>query len=48
MANYKAVFIGTGMIGAGLGANALLHDFDVTLYDVVSLSLIHISEPTRH
>ena len=36
MANYKAVFIGTGMIGAGLGANALLHDFDVTLYDVVS------------
>lgn len=27
MANYKAVFIGTGMIGAGLGANALLHDF---------------------
>ena len=35
MANYKAVFIGTGMIGAGLGANALLHDFDVTLYDVI-------------
>lgn len=31
----KTVFCGTGMIGAGLAANAILNDFDVTLYDVV-------------
>lgn len=35
MKQYKAAFIGTGMIGAGLAANAVLNDFDVTLYDVV-------------
>lgn len=36
MKQYKAAFIGTGMIGAGLAANALLHGFQVSLYDVVS------------
>lgn len=37
MKSYKAAFIGTGMIGAGLAANAVLKGFDVTLYDVVSI-----------
>ncbi|MGN0734854.1 MAG: 3-hydroxyacyl-CoA dehydrogenase NAD-binding domain-containing protein [Anaerovoracaceae bacterium] len=36
MSKVKAVFCGTGMIGAGLAANAILNDFDVTLYDVVN------------
>lgn len=36
MKPYKAVFAGTGMIGAGLAANAVLRGFDVTLYDVIS------------
>lgn len=35
MKTYKAAFVGTGMIGAGLAANAALNNFDVTLYDVV-------------
>ena len=35
MAQYKAAFIGTGMIGAGLAANAVVNGLDVTLYDVV-------------
>lgn len=35
MSKVKAVFCGTGMIGAGLAANAIINDFDVTLYDVV-------------
>lgn len=35
MNTYKAAFVGTGMIGAGLAANAALHQFDVTLYDVI-------------
>lgn len=36
MKKYKMVFCGTGMIGAGLAANAIIHDMDVTLYDVVT------------
>lgn len=35
MEKYKIVVIGTGMIGAGLAANALIKDQDVTLYDVI-------------
>lgn len=30
MKTYKAAFVGTGMIGAGLAANAALNNFDVT------------------
>lgn len=30
--SYKITFIGTGMIGAGLASNAILRDFDVTLF----------------
>ena len=40
MKTYKAAFIGTGMIGAGLAANAVLNGFDVTLYDVVPVDVI--------
>ncbi len=40
MKTYKAAFIGTGMIGAGLAANAVLSGFDVTLYDVVPVETI--------
>lgn len=36
MGKVKATFCGTGMIGAGLAVNAILNDFDVTLYDVVN------------
>ena len=35
MKTYKAAFIGTGLIGAGLTANAVVNGFDVTMYDVV-------------
>lgn len=41
MEKIKAVFVGTGMIGAGLAANAACHDFDVTLYDVVDTEQIY-------
>ena len=37
MKTYKAAFVGTGMIGAGLAANAALNNFDVTLYDVIDV-----------
>lgn len=30
--SYKITFVGTGMIGAGLASNAILRDFDVTLF----------------
>lgn len=30
--SYKITFIGTGIIGAGLASNAILRDFDVTLF----------------
>jgi len=40
MNNYKAAFIGTGMIGSGLAANAALNGLDVTLYDVVDFNII--------
>lgn len=36
----KATFVGTGIIGAGLAANAALAGFDVTLYDVVPVEKI--------
>lgn len=36
----KATFVGTGIIGAGLAANAALADFDITLYDVVPVEKI--------
>ena len=35
MGNIKAVFVGTGMIGAGLAANAMLNGYQTVLYDVV-------------
>ena len=35
MGKIKAVFVGTGMIGAGLAANAMLKGYDTVLYDVV-------------
>lgn len=41
MGKYKATFVGTGIIGAGLAANAACHGFDVTLYDVIEISRIH-------
>lgn len=41
MSKFKTVFCGTGMIGAGLAANAILNDLDVTLYDVISEEQIH-------
>ena len=34
MGKIKAVFVGTGMIGAGLAANAMLKGYDTVLYDV--------------
>lgn len=37
MKTFKAAFVGTGMIGAGLAANAALNNFDITLYDVVPI-----------
>lgn len=37
MKTFKATFVGTGMIGAGLAANAALNNFDITLYDVVPI-----------
>lgn len=40
MKQYKAAFVGTGMIGAGLAANAVLSGFDVTMYDVVPVEKI--------
>ena len=40
MAQIKATFVGTGIIGAGLAANAALAGFDVTLYDVVPVDKI--------
>lgn len=30
--SYQITFVGTGMIGAGLASNAILRDFDVTLF----------------
>lgn len=35
MGKIKAVFVGTGMIGAGLAANAMLNGYETVLYDVV-------------
>lgn len=35
MGKIKAVFVGTGMIGAGLAANAMLNGYGTVLYDVV-------------
>ena len=35
MGKTKAVFVGTGMIGAGLAANAMLNGYETVLYDVV-------------
>ena len=35
MDKIKAVFVGTGMIGAGLAANAMLNGYETVLYDVV-------------
>lgn len=40
MDKIKAAFVGTGMIGAGLAANAMLHGYDTTLYDVVDLDIV--------
>lgn len=40
MKQYKAAFVGTGMIGAGLAANAALKGFDITLYDVIDTDRI--------
>ena len=40
MDKVKTVFVGTGMIGSGLAANAMLNGYDTTLYDVVDLDVI--------
>lgn len=40
MATYKAAYVGTGMIGIGLAANAAVSGFDVTLYDVVPVEKV--------
>ena len=46
MDRVKAVFVGTGMIGAGLAANAMLNGYDTTLYDVVDPDIIR--QNVRH
>ena len=40
MGNIKAVFVGTGMIGAGLAANAML--YDVVPHEKMRQNIIHI------
>lgn len=40
MTKYKVTFVGTGMIGAGLAANAAVRGLDTTLYDVVDAAHI--------
>ncbi|MGI5931440.1 MAG: 3-hydroxyacyl-CoA dehydrogenase family protein [Eubacterium sp.] len=50
MKQYRVLFIGTGMIGIGLAANALIHDFDVSLYDVVPEDkiLMNLKQTLKH
>ena len=39
MKTFKAAFVGTGMIGAGLAANAALNNFEITLFFSIIPSL---------
>ncbi len=43
MEKYKIIVAGTGMIGAGLAANAILNGQEVTLYDVIPEEKIRVN-----